>query len=43
MSDKELKRLAVKYQDYKEAKGPAMTLEEYSDLFHELLRRLLNK
>lgn len=43
MSDQELKQLAEKYQRYMEAKGEALTLEEFSELFHELLRRYLNK
>lgn len=41
MSDTELARLAKKYKAYKEAKGEALTLEEYSDLFHGLLDRFL--
>jgi len=41
MTDLELKRLAIKYRDFQEANGPAMTLQEFSDLFQELLRRYL--
>lgn len=43
MSDYELKRLALRYQDFQQAKGEALTLQEFSELFHELLRRFLNK
>jgi hypothetical protein len=43
MSKTQLKRLAEKYQAYKEAKGEPLTLQEFGDLFHELLRRFLNK
>ncbi len=41
MTDIELKHLAERYRDYKEAKGQTLTLEEFSDLFHELLKRYL--
>jgi hypothetical protein len=43
MSEIYLMRLARKYQNFREAKGPAMTLPEYSDLFNGLLDRFLNK
>ncbi len=41
MSDIELKRLAMQYKNYQEAKGEPLTLQEFSELFQELLKRYL--
>jgi len=41
MTDLELKRLAKRYKDYQEVKGEPLTLQEFSELFHELLSRFL--